>query len=332
MKTIVNRCMLCNKELDYTDSFKDHVINDHMMTYSKYYEYVKSVNHVRCNICNNIMHRLTPWFEIYNPCINCTEPKMYFESVLMNIDKVYNILCTNKYIKLFILNSTLRDRLTHFNLLDYCTTLSSINPLEGINLFNIDMKPGRSPYVDVDMFNVVYSKSSYNIDPSELISHNSTYKFSIGDDKYEIRLPEECEYHNNNHYKYNILNRSNNPQSAKKLLLSSGTCVKFYNTNFDKCKSILRILKNDNIVYSVSLSVKELDYMKFYVMSNSSLLRFIFNLLIEVMRHVRLLTDQSFLLSQSIINPKSDTDMLLDWTINNKMMSTGREVINISVL
>jgi hypothetical protein len=216
--------------------------------------------------------------------------------------------------------------------MDYCRSLAKMCK-DDLGLVKITTEPGKSPYIDPSMKNVILLESEYEFTKEDLaIINNEKFKFNFNGNEYEIYLPEECEYHNNNHYKYNILNRSNNPQSAKKLLLSSGTCMKFYNTNFDACKSLLKVNKNGSGIYSISLSPEELECMKYYIMSNPSLLRYILNVLYEMMKYSMSVYDQAFLLNRIQINQSSKFDMVIDWTINNKMMDLGNKSLNISVL
>lgn len=329
------KCKLCNSTIDYSGDFEAHILTDHMMSYSKYYEYSKLIGSVKCDICNEDVYRISPWFEVYNPCISCSSQRMYFESVLMGINKIHDIICNNRYSKLFILDKSLRERMIEFDIPKYCRSLSKIrsNSNDDINLFKISTYDGRSPYLDPSMSNAKISKSSYDISKKDMIMcNNESFSLRIHDDVYTIYLPEECEYHNNNHYKYNILNRQNNPQSAKKLLLSSGTCIKFYNTNFDRCKSLLRVSKNGNNIYSVSLSMDELDYIKYYIMSNTSLLRYLFNVLYELIRNSDTVYDYAFLLNKVVVNPSGKFNMMIDWTINNMMLNSDKDILNISIL
>lgn len=326
-------CHLCGEELDCTDDFERHVLENHMMTYSSYYEYVKSMKIMECDVCDKPLYRTSPWFDLYNPCIECGSNRIYFDSVMLNIDKIYGFLCNNRLLKLFILNKTLRDKLINFDLLEYCKKLESANKFKfDYNLYSIDSKKGRSPYIGYDLSNVEFGDSIYNITKKEMIMCDDYYKFSIDNNLYELHLPEECEYHNNNHYKYNILNRNSHTQSAKKLLLSSGTCIKFYNTNFDGCKSILRIVKNGVNTYSIGLTPHELDYIKYYIMSNSVLLRYIFNILFEIIKNSDTIYDYSFLLNKVVVNPSGKFNMIIDWTLNKKMLESDKDTLNISVL
>ena len=336
MKDNMIKCILCDDSMECNDMFEDHVVSDHMMSYSKYYEYHKLIGESRCDICEEPLYRVSPWFEIYNPCIKCSGNKIYFESAMMNIDKIHNLLCSNRFVKLFILDRDLRERLTKFNIMDYCNSLASIYKnseiKDDINLFSISTKTGRSPYLDTSLSNINLNKSAYKISKRDLSIHDDHYILNFNGNTYEIYLPEECEYHNNNHYKYNILNRSNNYQSAKKLLLSSGTCVKFYNTNFDRCKSILRVTKNGNDVYSVSLSIEELNYIKFYIMTNSTLLKYILGILYEIIKNSDTIYDYAFILNKVVINPTGKFNMIIDWTINNRMLDSDKELLNMSIL
>lgn len=327
-------CELCGELLTCTDEFEAHVANDHMMSYSSYYEYVKSIESVECDVCERNLHRTSPWFDLYNPCIDCGNNRIYFDSVMINIDKIYGYLCSNRLLKLFILDRDLRDRLIKFDLLEYCKRLNKVNRLVyDYNLYTIQTKKGRSPYIDYSLSNVEFVPSPYNITRKDMIVCEDYYSFNIGSNRYELHLPEECEYHNNNHYKYNILNRCNNSQSAKKLLLSSGTCIKFYNTNFDGCKSILKIMKNGSQVYAIGLSTEELNHIKFYIMSNSVLLRYLLGILMEIMRNSDVVYDYSFLLNKVTINPSGKFNMIIDWTLNNRMLeSDHKETLNISIL
>lgn len=78
------KCKLCNKTFTIGSSMEDHLVNDHNISYSKYYEYYKTIkDNESCGICGSVLHRISPWFEMYNSCESCNN-KVYFESVMSN--------------------------------------------------------------------------------------------------------------------------------------------------------------------------------------------------------------------------------------------------------
>ena len=331
-------CILCGEDLEYSDKFEFHILNSHMMSYGRYYEYHKTIGESRCDNCEGRVYPISPWYGMNCPCEKCNNSKSYYEIVLNKVREVYSILCTNDYIRLFVLDSNLRERLNEFDLIKISSNLQKLLEdkvgIDKINLFEIRTEDGKCPYIKSDFSNVLICKSKFNILETELNKYDDKdcYKININGNLFELYLPEKCSYHNNNHYKYNILNRMNNPQSAKKLLMSSGECIKFYNTNFDRCKSVLRISKCGVDTYSMSLTKYELDYLKFYIMSNKNLLRIITNVLYELIKNSDTVYDYCFLLNKILINKLGKFDMIIDWTVNNRMMSSGKETLNISIL
>lgn len=327
-------CKICNCKID-RDDFDDHLKSDHCMDYDQYYNYCYDVIDGVCSYCNKSIGRISPWFDIPSHCTCKSEMRTYLDSIMDGISKIYKMMIDDPFIKLFILNDDLRTHLKSFDLPSYSSYIKTILPgdYDPINLFSIRLRPGLNPFIKCnEMYNVAFDKSSYSINRNELMSvEDGKYRFSIENDEYEISLPEKTEYRNNNHYKYNILNRKSEPQSSKKLLLRSGECIKFYNTNIDNCKSIIKVTKNGNHIYSTSLTSKELDYIKYYVMANTTVLSRVSEVLLVLIRNSKYLYDRVFLKNKVLVNPKGKFDMSLDWVVRNGMMNSNDQ-LNMSIL
>ena len=67
-------------------------------------------------------------------------------------------------------------------------------------------------------------------------------------------------------------------------------------------------------------------------MSNTSLLRYLFNVLYELIKNSDTVYDYAFLLNKVVVNPSGKFNMMIDWTINNMMLNSDKDILNISIL
>lgn len=334
------RCALCESELPYGNTVESHINNVHLISYSKYYEYCKLNNNTVCANCGNKLYRLNPWSDYVLPCLECNS-KFYSRMVSTLISNWNSYLVNSEFCRLWLLNESYRDRVMNFNFLDLDKSLKNYLSksrirYDKLNLFKISSKPGMSPYINLlNTNNLLIESSGYRIINSELKYYDDIngYKFDVHGSKYSLILPEEVEYYNKTHYRYNILNKSSDPQSVKKLKLQSGKCIKFYNSSIDICKSILRLMKDGEVVDIMTLPDSDLEYVKFYILTNKELLKYVLNIIHEIIRHSSVVRDNVFLLNKVVVNSNGKFKLNINWVIKkNKQFINDGESVNILIL
>lgn len=316
-----NICKIC-QSLVPRRCINDHIRSSHFLEYNQYVEFNKEKGLY-----------LTPWLNIRID--RSWKLKKIMESI--NLWSNY-LLSEDNFSKLWILNNHYRDMMVIYDFKYYDDLFSKIfksryQVYDDINLFSIKIKSAYPKILseeNIDGISILNPITS--IKNNELYEvDNNKYSFKFQNSIYEISLSERVEYNNKTHYRYNILSNFNNPVSCKKLILSECDCVKFYSSNFDECKSILKVTKNGLRVHSLGLSEIELYYIKFYIMSNKHILKDVLVILKELIRNCNTVSDKSFLINTLQINPCGKFNLNIGWTcVDNMDRSKG--TINISII
>lgn len=316
-----NICKICQSPVPRR-SINDHIESNHFLEYNQYVEFNKEKGLY-----------LTPWLNI--KIDRSWKLKKIMESI--NLWSNY-LLSEDNFSKLWILNSNYRKMMIIYDFKYYDDMFSKIfrsryQVYDDINLFSIVVKPAYPKILSEGIIDGILTSSPItNIKNNELYEiDRNKYSFKFQDNIYEISLPERVEYNNKTHYRYNILSNFDNPISCKKLVLSDGECIKFYSSNFEECKSILKVTKNGFRVHSVGLSESELYYIKFYIMSNKNILKDILSVLRELIRNCNTVSDRSLLINTIQINPCGKFNLNIGWTcVDNIDRSKG--TINVSII
>lgn len=318
------KCNLCNSEFNIGNGLNNHLENYHFISYNQYVERGSNENEVYMN----------PW-------TGYKLPKNYSLNEFMEVLDLYfsYLLDDNNFSRLWILNKKYRDMMIVYNFSYYDAIFTNLIKskclvYDDINLFDININESYPKILSKENISgISLTQSRTNIMNNELYeSAPRSYLFRIKNSEYRIDLPEIIPYDNKNHYRYNILSTYSNPQSCKKLWIPNDKyCIKFYNTSFDECKSILRIYRNGNRVHSVSLSDSEIYYIKFYIMSNKEILREVLSVIRELIRNSDVTSDNSLILNSIQVNQYGKFNLNIGWTcIDNILRDKG--TLNVSII
>lgn len=315
------KCNLCGSEFKIGNGLNDHLNNYHFISYNQYVE------------CKKEGIYINPWVG------NKLSDNYNLNEFMEVLDLYFSYLLEDNFSRLWILNKKYRDMMINYNFSYYDTLFSDLIKskclmYDDINLFDILINESCPKILSKEnILGISLIQSRTNIKNNELYEiAPRSYSFKIKNSEYRIDLPEIIPYDNKNHYRYNILSTYSNPQSCKKLWIPSDKyCIKFYNTSFDECKSILRIYRDGNRVHSISLSDSEIYYIKFYIMSNKEILREILSVIRELIRNSDITSDSALILNSIQVNQYGKFNLNIGWTcIDNILRDKG--TLNISII
>jgi hypothetical protein len=330
-------CKICGAEVNYgEDSAQTHIETNHLIRYSKYYEYCKlDVNKNECPECRKRLYRLNPWSNYILPCCICNDQKLYYKKLSEIVCGWENYIINGKYSSLWLVNSEYRDRFLNFLFSDIDKLIDKIKQrdkikIDSVNLFEISSSIGSSHEIsERNINNLSLTTSRYHFDKKDFKFNKSLngYEFMVGKHKYSIILPELCDYNNKTYYRYSIFN-SDTSRLIRRLKISSSTCIKFYNTISSNYKSILALKKNGEFLNSSIVSDDVFEYIKFYILRNKHLLSNIFNIYNELLKYSSNIQDNVFLLNKIYVNNLGKGDIKLTWRPENIFNNK----INISII
>jgi hypothetical protein len=135
-------------------------------------------------------------------------------------------------------------------------------------------------------------------------------KTSIQINSWKIEYPEIVPFDQRHHSKYNILNISGDSKNTKRLRLKNSQkneCIKFYNNQRSRCKSLFRITdQNGDVINPSQLSEQDLTVTKLVLLRNKSFTKLILSMVEELLGNVSYFSDSVFLKNTVLIDPNQN--------------------------
>lgn len=307
---------------------------DGFMNYYEYTEVKLLEPRTSENFCYRCNSNLTPLTYLepdfyYLPCWDCMsknvpERKAMSESIIYNIKDFYSLILGDRYYQLFVVDDIyLKTTFPH----SYTVFKKVVNALDTPSrndTWFLDWNPGYPRIINLENLpgiKIVNITKYHNIKQD---------KNRVKVDDFEIVMPETIELDTTHKARYSIFANKN---GRSRRIEIGDQCFKLYDTEEDYTKSLFRLKKFGQDYPVGSLSHQEFVILKLALMRNKSMLRFLFSVLLEIMKNTGVYRDSVFLKNTVTINPDNKNKINLVWTTKSPYYKSGEtDFINFSIL
>ena len=307
-------------------------IND-FMDYYEYTEIILLEPRTSENFCYRCNSNLTPLTflepDFYHlPCWGCMsknipERRAITESIIYNIKDFYSLILGDRYYQLFVVDDIyLKTTFPH----SYTVFKKVVNALDTpprTDTWFLDWNPGYPKIISLENLpgiKVVNITKNHNI-------RQTREKIMVDD--FEVIMPEIIEPDTTHKARYSIFAGKNGRSRRIEL---GGIWYKLYDTEEEYTKSLFRLKKFGSDYPVGSLSHQEFVLIKLALMRNKTMLKFLFSILLEIMKNTGVYRDSVFLKNTVTINPDNKNKINLVWTTKSPYYLQGDEFINLSIL
>lgn len=282
----------------------------------------------RCNKDLEPLSRLDPEFFTL-PCWDCvgkkkTERELVVESVVRNIRDFYlSKVLGDRYFQLFIIDPIYFSNTLPHRYPEFKRVISKLNPPSRNDIWFLDWCPGFPKII-----------SEKNLEGLKIVNLSSHYQIEIEKrrvmiDDYEILFPEEITTGSRHRTRYGIFSKGSDNRKSKRIRLGD-RCFQLYNTDNPNIKSFFKLHYKGEEVGLKGLSYQDYVIIKLSLMRNRSFLKFVFDILSDLVRQVGIFRDAVFLKNTVLIDPKKSTKLNLVWNpISDEIMD---DFVNISMI
>ena len=284
-----------------------------------------------CYRCNKHLEPLSPldpdFFTL--PCWDCvgkkrTERELVIESVIRNIRDFYiGKILGDRYFQLFMIDPIYFANTLPHTYSEFKKVISKLNPPSRNDIWFLDWVPGFPKII-----------SGKNLEGLKIVNLSSHYRIvldkkKIEVDDYEILFPEEIRTGTRHRTRYGIFSQGTDNRKSKRLRLGD-QCYQLYNTDNSNIKSLFRILYKGEEIAIRSLGYQDYVILKLALMRDRSFLKFVFDILSELLRQIGMFRDAVFLKNTVQVDPKKTPKLNLVWNpISDEVMN---DYVNICLL
>lgn len=285
-----------------------------------------------CYRCKTPLEPLTylePDF-YYQPCWNCTgkrriDRQVASEGLQRGMRDFYNKVLGDRYLQLFLVDGIYFNTTFPHNYDTFKRVVNSLDPPSRNDIWFLDWIPGFPRLICLE-----------NLPGLKIVNLTSIYG-SIESDKdslkvgpFEVVMPEPSTFDPKHHSRYSILNNSSDSRKSKRFKIGD-RCIKFYNTEDDKVKSIFKLKKNGEDITIRNLTYQDFVIIKLAIMRNKTYMRLIFDIILEVSKFASSIRDSVFLKNTVVLDPKEkNTCLSIIWSALSEYKDPN--TINISIL
>lgn len=310
----MNKCPLCNYRYNDAIELEDHLLQEHFLSMQAYYE--MEPLRIKDMICYKCGHYRPPLTYIeptgfMMPCWDCITSKyektQYINTIRSAIIDYYGKVITDRYLQMFLINdiyfeSSLRHTYSEFK--DVLKELQKHNKYDRNKIWFLDWMEGYPRTICIENLKgikVILIDDYYDV---------KSEKTSIRINSWKIEYPEIVPFDQRHHSKYNILNISGDSKNTKRLRLKNSQkneCIKFYNNQRSRCKSLFRITdQNGDVINPSQLSEQDLTVTKLVLLRNKSFTKLILSMVEELLGNVSYFSDSVFLKNTVLIDPNQN--------------------------
>ena len=331
------KCPFCNFKTEESDIFESHLLEDHFITISDYYEMIfPEVEDDRCYKCGKPKNPLT-YIEpgtYFMPCWDCMtnryEKTQSLAMIQSAIKDYYTKISTDRFLQMFLIgdvyfNSTATHTYEEFK--GVLKSLQRTNKIDRNKIWFLDWIPGFPKTICQD--NLSGIKVVLIDDRYDVISEKDKIRIN----SWIIKLPDFVPFDQRHHSRYNLLNISVDSRNTKRLRLKNeDKCIRFQNNGESPFKSLLKLENLDGTPLSpLDLSEQDLTVTKLILLRNKNFMRLIVSFLDEIVKSVGIISDSVFLRNTITINPgKEDIKLNFSWLPKEEKLR--KNYINVSIL
>lgn len=334
-------CTWCGFKSNDPIEFEKHLLEDHYLSYQEYSEieltHQKNLDNF-CFRCNKYRNSLTTLIKdyYYLPCKVCsssmikkTEKQEVIESIIKNIKSFYDYILNDRYLQLFLIDKIYHRATYSHDYSEFKRVLGKLDLPSRNDIWFLDWVPGYPKIISI--LNLTGIKVVNLTDKYKIVSD----KNNIVVNDYKILFPEVVPYDKQHFSRYNILNLNSNRKTKRLKLEGSSNCIKFFNSSETETKSIFKIVnsKTNDPVDIKTISYQDYTIIKLILLRNKNYMRFVFSILLELIKSCNSFKDSVFLGNSIEINQEKEPIINLSWIPTNiKRDTTTNKLINISIL
>ena len=332
------KCSLCDFKTNDTVEFEKHLLEKHFLRYQDYCEL--ELTHSKdpdsyCFKCNRYRGPLTTLMKdyYYLPCTSCLmgagkkiEKQEMINSILRNTKSYLDYLLGDRYLQLFLVDDIYPRSTYSYDYKEFKKVLGKLELPSRNDIWFLDWVPGYPKIISISNLpgiKVVNLFKLYDI---------KSDKNSITINSYKIIFPEPALYEKQHFSRYNILNTKSD-RKTKRIKLGE-SCYRLYKSCVSgDTSSIFRVI---DINTGEPINIRKISYqdytvLKLALMRNKSYLKFVFSIIQELMRSIRVMSDSVFLRNTILIDPEKELTLNISW-IPNLEKKKDLSTINISIL
>lgn len=324
------KCLLCGAKIS-SDEIVSHLSKNHHLSFREYYEISKlGEMFLPCWKCGQPRVPVSPLSnKYYLPCWGClstkkSDRKEAYQTTLFVLKDYQKDFLDNRIVQYLLADSKIMDwSLTH-NIHDVSSLLSDLR-IKKDGLFYVTTIPGSPKEISLrnkENIRIIYKDTPY-IKLGKITNNTIIIK-----EGYRLHLPDICDYDVRHHSRYSILNLKAT-RNVKKIKLGSD-CIRFWNTDWLKVKSICKITNYSN--EPVELDEEDLLDLKILIFRNKPLMKRILDVYNEICRLIRDIDDRVFLKNTLYLGPMQQVSTTFSFSWLAKELSEKTEGINISIL
>lgn len=286
----------------------------------------------KCYRCNRPLSPLS-WFDpdYYTlPCWDCigkrkSDREVMTENIIRNIRDYYlGRILGDRYFQLFIVDPIYYANTLPHDYTEFKKVITQLGPPPRNDIWFIDWKPGYPKLVCRE--NLVGLKV---VNLSNRYPRVDLGKSKITIEDYEIVMPVEVSPDTRHKTRYGIFSKGSDNRKSKRVKVSE-KCYRLWNTDVEGVKSIFKVYKGGEEIAFRSLTYQDYVILKLAVMRDRSFIKFLFDLLSELIRSTGTYKDSVFLKNKVVIDPKKPGKLNLIW--NPLSPDIDPDYINISIL
>lgn len=287
-----------------------------------------------CYRCKTQLEPLTylePDF-YYQPCWNCSgkrklDRQVLSEGLQRGIKDFYNKILGDRYLQLFLVDDIYLNTTFPHNYEVFKKVVNSLDPPSRNDVWFLDWEPGFPKIICLE--NLSGIKIVNLTDICGAISFSEEEVLRVG--PFEVIMPEPSTFDPKHHSRYSILNTKSDSRKSKRFKIDDERCIKFYNTEDDNVKSIFKLRKNGEDITVRNLTYQDFVIIKLAIMRNKTFMRFIYDIVLEIIKYTNFLRDSVFLKNTVTFDPKDrESGVTLLWTALSE--HKDKNTINISIL
>lgn len=267
----------------------------------------------------------------YQPCWGCLGKRKMDKQLATNclqqgMRDFYTKILGDRYLQLFLVDDIYFHTTFPHNYEVFKRVVNSLDPPSRNEIWFLDWIPGYPKVINLEnlpgikIVNLTELHGNIEMTPESV---------KVGD--YEIVMPEPTNFDPRHHGRYSILNNSTDSRKSKRFKLGD-KCFKLYNTEDENVKAIFKLKKNGEDFSIRNLTYQDFVVIKLAIMRNKNFMRLLFDIIIEVTKHVSTLRDSVFLKNTIHLDPikKKIPQLSVIWTALSKYKDNNS--INISIL